>query len=155
MKRSILTMTIGAIGIFGTGAMVIDRALDRAVDEEPAWVALSIENTSVAAIQILAIAQGGERREPEGGANWLVAPQDVARDRPATTWNGGRHRLGGPTSVLHLTFQRSGAPKPETFAFDVAARIGGSCSVVITIGPADVVASACRDWTPTYRGTPH
>jgi hypothetical protein len=149
------------LSLFGFGALAValqlNRELDRAVDAEPAWFALRVQNASEANVQILglAVAPGTVSRGPEHAVQATWPSLSAASDGSEAAWIAGRYRIDGTNSIVELTLQRLGSASPETHRINIEARAGGMCSVVIAIGSDGIRADTCRDWTPTYGGAPH
>jgi hypothetical protein len=155
VKRIVLLALCG----FGALALafLFNTELDRAVDAEPAWFALRVQNASQENVQILglAFAPGTASRGPDHAVQSIWPSLSAASDGSEAAWIAGRYRIEGTHSIVELTLQRLGSAAPEAHRINIEAHAGGMCSVVIAIVSDGIRADTCRDWTPTYGGAPH
>jgi hypothetical protein len=159
MYRTALLSLVG----FGAlaAAIHVNRELERAVHDEPAWVLLRVQNLSEDSVRLeeLTITAAATNEAIHGpaerrGLPILPSPR-IAPRQSDTAWIAGAFRLDRSTTVATLTVERAGAATTETHRIDIEARLGGVCSLTIAVVPDGVRGDACRDWTPTYRGAPH
>jgi hypothetical protein len=131
-------------------AIVLDRQLDEAVEAEPAWLVVRIENGSDNAVSVVGLTV--THASPQGAEPGWPRVIDAS---PSPGFATARHRLEGKRAEVELRLQRAGASALERHTVTVEARQGGICSVTIDIVRDGMRSDACSDWTPTYGGHPH
>lgn len=145
---TLLAAGIGAL----VAALFFDRQLDQAVEREPPWVTVRIENKLEVSVRLLnLVVSHGDLQGPEPAWPLFLASAPPSGPVPVA----GRYRLDRTQTTVELRLWRLGAAAPDVHALPIEAREGGVCHLVVELLPEGVRGSECSDWTPTYRGWPH
>lgn len=150
MIRAATLLAVG-MGVL-LAALLVDRQLDRAVEAEPPWLIVRVENRLEVGVQLLDLAVSHGALQGAKPAWPLLLASSAP---PGHVWVTGRYHLDRTRTTLELQLWRLGAAAPETHALPIEARVGGVCHLVVEVLPEGVRSDACSYWTPTYRGWSH